>query len=85
MAAALEITEHRLKSPPTVTVRTRCPDCKKDVEVKDIPRDAFESWFNGGALIQDALSMLSADQREVLLTGICGPCFESMFAESEVA
>ena len=38
----------------------------------------YEAWENG-KLIQDVMPYLSADEREVLISGICGPCFDKMF------
>ena len=42
----------------------------------------LDSWQNG-ALIQDAMPYLSADEREILISGICGECFDNMFAGEE--
>ena len=36
-----------------------------------------------GKYIQDAMPYLSADERELLISGICGPCFDKMFGDSE--
>jgi hypothetical protein len=35
--------------------------------------------WEGGALIQDALGYLTADERELLISGTCGACFDNMF------
>lgn len=59
----------------TVNVVGNCPFCGKFARVADIPEGPFSRWMTGGGSIQDELPMLSADQREVLLTGIC--CFDS--------
>tara|TARA_Y100000310_G_C20387451_1_gene671140 strand:+ start:362 stop:508 length:147 start_codon:yes stop_codon:yes gene_type:complete len=40
----------------------------------------FISW-NNGSYIQNAMPYLSADERELLISGTCGPCFDVMFAE----
>ena len=44
--------------------------------------DDYTSWENG-ALIQTAMPYLSADEREVLISGMCGPCFDNLFGGEE--
>ena len=39
-------------------------------------------WQNG-SLIQDAMPYLSADERELLISGTCGTCFDKMFGSEE--
>lgn len=39
----------------------------------------YEKWRNGDGLIQDLLPELNADQREILISGTCGACFDIMF------
>ncbi len=39
----------------------------------------LKAWVNGNK-IQEVLPELSADQRELLISGTCGPCFDRMFA-----
>ncbi len=38
----------------------------------------YEQW-EAGELIQRALPELDKDQRELLISGICGKCFAKMF------
>ena len=45
------------------------------VEAQDL-----HDW-KSGKLIQDALGYLSVDRRELLITGLCGKCFDDMFGE----
>jgi hypothetical protein len=35
-----------------------------------------------GEMIQNAFPELTPDQRELILTGTCGKCFDEMFGES---
>jgi hypothetical protein len=44
--------------------------------------DDLQQWKDG-ELIQDAMPYLSADEREILISNICGLCFEQMFGEGE--
>ena len=64
------------------TMWTTCRVCKDQVEMKVVQGD-YEAWENG-KLIQDVMPYLSADEREVLISGICGPCFDKMFGEDPV-
>ena len=38
------------------------------------------NWRNG-AFVQDAFPYLSADERELILSQSCGPCYDKMFPE----
>jgi len=55
---------------------TTCPICGESQDIVATVVD-LERWDNG-ALIQDALSYLSADQREALISGICAECWAKM-------
>ena len=37
-------------------------------------------WLSGTLPIQDALYYLSQNERELLLSGTCGDCFDKIFA-----
>ena len=54
-----------------------CQFCQVDHVVMADQMDVA-NWENG-ALIQDALPYLSADDRELLISGTCGACFDKMF------
>jgi hypothetical protein len=47
-----------------------------------VPHDGFIAWRNGGK-IQDCLPSLSNEDREALMTGICGDCWERMYGEDD--
>ncbi len=55
-------------------VATKCPFCSSEnaVEVKE---QDYKAW-KLGALAQNAFPYLSADQRELVMTGIC--CWDSL-------
>ena len=59
------------------TITIDCDVCKRTYEIV-VPVEGLEKWHNG-ALIQDALPTLSVDQRELLISGTCGKCFDKMF------
>lgn len=56
-----------------------CPFCGKTSYVV-VPEKGFQDW-QAGALIQDAMPELSADERELLISGICPECWDNMFCE----
>lgn len=41
----------------------------------------YFAWKRGEQLIQNALPDLKAEERELLITGICGKCFDALFRE----
>ena len=58
----------------------KCPWCGKEVR-KEMPVDEFNAgvtaWENG-ACVQNAFPKADASMREMLLTGICDPCWDNM-------
>ena len=61
-----------------VTVVTRCPccGCGNFIEVNE---DDYDDWCDG-KLAQDAFPYLNADEREMLISGICPTCWGNMFS-----
>lgn len=43
----------------------------------------FLDWTSGVGYIQDKLPYLSADERELLISGTCGACWTRMFGSDE--
>lgn len=66
---------------PMVHCRCECPCCGK-VQTIVVREEDYNKW-NGGVLIQDAFPYLSDDNREQMMTGICGPCFDLMFSDDD--
>lgn len=58
-----------------------CIKCKKNSLV-DVPLAGLRKW-QGGSLIQEAFPTLSADEREVLMTGIHPQCWDDIFGGEE--
>lgn len=58
-----------------------CPECKGTAEITVKGSDLFQ--YNQGAFIQNAFPYLSTADRERLMSGYCGPCFDSVFAKEE--
>lgn len=64
-----------------VKIEGPCYSCSKPVAVT-VKADDY-SQFEGGAFAQDCFRYLSAEQREFLISGICGTCWDSMFPPEE--
>lgn len=64
-----------------VSVITVCPFCGKSNDVLVNENDYYD-WKNG-KLAQDAFPYLSADEREMLISGICPDCWNSMWGNDE--
>ena len=60
-----------------VCVVTVCPFCGHANEV-EVNEDDYWDWQDG-KLAQDAFPYLSADEREMLISGICPTCWEKSF------
>lgn len=66
----------------TIEVITKeCFICGKASTVV-VPLDGWTA-YKKGAFVQDAFPSLTADEREQLLTGVHGPCFDLMFPPDE--
>ena len=61
-----------------ITLITTCPFCGKDHEIEVWESD-YLAWEVGDVLAQDAFFYLSADEREMLISGICPSCWEKTF------
>ena len=48
------------------------------LEALQVCPDDLKSWENNNVHIQDALPYLNAAERELILTGTCGKCFDEM-------
>jgi hypothetical protein len=62
-------------------VAVDCVRCKETQHITVGTAD-LSTWNNGG-LIQDAMPYLSAGEREILISGVCGTCFDNMFGGEE--
>ena len=62
-------------------LKPMCLQCGTTVHISVLQPD-FEKW-QGGELIQNAMPYLSPDEREILISGTCGPCFDRMFGEGD--
>lgn len=60
----------------------RCDLCSNDVSVFVRPKD-FDAFVSGAGYMQTLFPYLTADERELLLNGFCGPCFDSFCPPDE--
>ena len=59
----------------------QCSVCRETKTVDATP-EQVAAW-KAGALIQNAMPNVPKDQRELLMSGICGTCFDRMFRDDE--
>ena len=68
--------------PETIVVETpRCSVCGATSQFT-LDYNRFLRWQNGG-LIQNVFPEMSKEDRETLISGTHGPCFEKLYAGSE--
>jgi len=67
----------------TITFRGPCYSCKEPQVVHTIASDAIK--FRDGGFAQDCFPYLPAAEREFLISGICGKCWDEMFGGEEDA
>lgn len=59
----------------------KCLTCL-EVYVFDVDPEGYELWRTGQIkYVQDAFPYLTPDQRELMISRTCGPCFDRMFPE----
>ena len=56
----------------------KCSQCNKTISMKVNAQDYFD-WNMSGKLIQSAFPYLSIAERELLISGMCGACFDNLF------
>jgi hypothetical protein len=65
-----------------VLLTTRnCIECNHPGQVR-VPRLEYQAWRDGG-LIQDAMPSLSAAERELIISGTHGECYDKIFDADE--
>ena len=76
-----ELSRGEWKPIDDVAIDTKCPYCKKTTRLF-VREENFIKWRKG-ALVQKAFPEMSADNREMLITGICPTCWIAMFEREE--
>ena len=65
-----------------VTLVQTCRLCKKDSSI-ELDAAKFKKWKAEDLKIQGAFPELTADQREQVMSGLHGPCFDKLFEGME--
>ena len=63
------------------TIAIECRNCKQITKIL-LDESDLHKWQNG-ELIQNALPYLNENQRELMISRICGKCFDKMFDKEE--
>jgi len=63
-------------------ITTVCPECHSDKIIKVETRDWLK--WNSGVYVQNAFPYLSPEDRESLITGYCGDCWDNLFSFGEL-
>jgi hypothetical protein len=64
-----------------VVTSPACPECGEQVSIKITPEKLFA--YNQGAYAQTVLSEYPDDVRERFISGVCGPCWDNLFSDTE--
>jgi hypothetical protein len=64
-----------------IDLNVKC-NCCREAKTITVSGEDFIRWQEGEC-IQNAFPYLSPDNREILISGICGPCFDKMFGEED--
>jgi hypothetical protein len=59
-----------------------CTVCSR-TSTLELDADAFEKWRFKGVYVQNAFPAMSADQRELLITGTHGPCWDKLMGSKD--
>lgn len=62
-------------------VKCVCPLCRK-VNYVDVDEDAYNNYING-ELIQRAFPDMDCSTRELLVSGMCPDCWDTIFCSEE--
>lgn len=67
-----------------IIIQKQCKICKR-IYALTVPMDAWKEFTTNpnNRNIQNILPMLTADERELLISGICGPCFDKCFPPTD--
>jgi hypothetical protein len=82
-ASLVEVKLERT-SDDTYNIQRWCAICKKPSLVMNCKKESVEAWSLGtGAYVQDAFSDKDADDRETIMSGTHGGCFDVIFPDED--
>lgn len=73
---------NKIKNFETTIITCKCVMCSVEYKII-VPTKDLCSWLSGEKLIQHALKTISADNRELLMSQICGKCWERFKPDDE--
>ena len=76
------LTETNCECDDAIDIDFKCPICGSFTTVHVSPRK-LHMYRSGSAKIQDVFPELTADEREVIQSGICNKCWNEMFPDEE--
>ena len=65
-----------------IKVTTQCPMCGRKHDIV-VDAEAYTNWRTGKGLIQECFPDMSAEEREMLITGTCPECWNDMFSDED--
>lgn len=65
-----------------MTLEITCKRCGKKVHINCDSND-YNNWKNNIVSIQTAFPYLTPDKREILLSRLCGDCFDELIPEED--
>lgn len=71
-----------LQQDGTLTITGKCPISGKEWRLEGLEVDAYNRW-RSGEYAQVAFPRLTADQRELLISGVTPEAWEQIFSEEE--
>jgi len=60
-----------------------CSDCGKPINLP-VTEDQVSAWKSSGLLIQKSFPQLTDNERELLISGTCGECFDALFNQDAI-
>jgi len=76
-----ELIVRRKDEAETMLIRGVCSQCHYHEDF-EVAQHAYDIW-KIGMLIQNCFPELNPDQRELLISGTCGKCFDAMWKDTE--
>ena len=63
-------------------IEKACLVCKKRVQI-NVDKDAYETWTRGEGYLINLMPQLTVDEREILISSICGTCYDIVCGDDE--
>jgi len=64
------------------TLTITCHMCGVDYRVP-VDKDSWIKYIQGGTPIQECFFVLSADERELIISGTCGACWDELWVDED--